>query len=69
MAKQKTWMGSPIRACDFCKESLEGKNFVDGATRYGPWAIMCEVCCKEHGRGIGQGRGQLYDKDRNKIGG
>ena len=30
---------------------------VDGATRSGRWAYMCEDCFREHGVGLGIGRG------------
>lgn len=30
----------------------------DGKTKEGPWAFMCEKCFKEHGVGLGTGRGQ-----------
>ena len=60
---------TPPAKCDICRESLEGKEFVDGKTRMGPWGVMCRDCHKEHGWGLGLGRGQLYDKDGVKIGG
>jgi hypothetical protein len=30
----------------------------DGATRFGPWANMCDACFTTYGRGLGIGRGQ-----------
>jgi cytochrome c553 len=37
--------------------------FVDGLTRYGPWANMCVSCHASSGYGLGIGRGQKYRKD------
>jgi hypothetical protein len=36
--------------------------FIDGATLQGPWAIMAPSTWKRHGRGLGSGRGQRYEK-------
>ena len=41
--------------CDFCGKPAE----VDGRTRMGPWAFMCEGCYPKFGVGLGLGRGQL----------
>lgn len=35
--------------------------FVDGATQFGPWALMCLPCHERYGKGIGTGRGQKYN--------
>jgi hypothetical protein len=67
-SKQKVWTGR-VGPCQFCHTSLEGKSFVDGATRMGPWAIMCLDCHKVEGHGIGQGRGQQYNAERVKVAG
>lgn len=55
--------------CEICGQPLAGKAFVDGATKAGPWAIMCRDCHKAHGHGLGTGSGQLYDPQGRKIGG
>ncbi len=63
MATNK-WRGTaPI--CDFCKEYTTGGTFVDGKTKRGPWAIMCETngCFNRYGVGVGPGQGQRYDTD------
>ena len=45
--------------CNLCgKVALS--EFVDGATRMGPWANMCLPCFKRVGKGLGVGRGQRY---------
>jgi len=45
--------------CNLCgKVALS--EFVDGATRMGPWANMCIPCFKRVGKGLGVGRGQRY---------
>lgn len=48
------------KACDVCGRTV-GTTFVDGKTRHGPWANMCESCHKVHGVGIGTGKGQRYE--------
>jgi len=67
----KSWSGSkPV--CDFCSTDafdrlIEGKKdavmdtFVDGKTKMGPWALMCESCFSKYGVGLGTGLGQRYD--------
>ena len=34
--------------CDFCG----GEGTVDGQTKFGPWAFMCEECAAVYGKGI-----------------
>lgn len=58
--KEVFWSGSAQR-CDFCKNELTAE-FLDGRTHIGSWAIMCPSCAVKHGVGIGQGRGQVYQK-------
>ena len=59
--REVTWAGSKPDDCNICQESL-GEQFIDGATRGGPWAIMCDKCHKGHGAGLGTGRGQKFVK-------
>jgi hypothetical protein len=66
--KVKRWLGSRDK-CDICGCDITKKPFVDGATSSGPWALMCCTCHRTHGRGIGPGKGQKYDKDGIKVGG
>lgn len=54
-----------VKRCDFCARPLEG-TYVDGATKIGPWADMCESCFKQHGVGIGTGMGQRYEVSTGK---
>jgi len=58
--RKKKWMGSTPVACDFCGGPL-GTEFIDGATIMGPWAIMCPMCHRDKGTGLGVGRGQKYN--------
>ena len=46
--------------CDFCMDRRGAKVIAkyDGATEFGPWANMCEICFVHHGIGLGLGRGQ-----------
>jgi hypothetical protein len=58
----KKWRGK--LACDFCAEKgveLETEFFVDGATKMGPWAMMCDAHFHRVGVGVGPGSGQRYD--------
>jgi len=61
MSKQKVWSSPPPAVCGICRQAIVNE-FVDGATRYGPWAIMCMNCLPDHGCGLGLGRGQHYTK-------
>jgi hypothetical protein len=54
-------MGTTPVSCDVCSKPFE-TSFIDGATRGGPWANMCLRCHREIGAGIGQGQGQLYQR-------
>jgi hypothetical protein len=71
MSKVK-WLGHETN-CDMCTATLSAdviEYFVDGATKQGPWAILCPQCFEQHGVGLGLGRGQKYDaKTRVKIAG
>jgi len=58
----RTWMGAKPVSCQICGTTLSDK-FVDGATRFGPWAIMCPACHRDQALGLGTGRGQMYDLD------
>lgn len=66
-----TWTGATI--CDFCGKDARqvGKTFIDGQTRYGPWALMCNSCYILEGiNKLGPGYGQAYDsKTREKVAG
>ena len=58
-AKKRFWIGSPPDACDICAAVLVGI-FIDGRTRMGPWANMCNTCHRQYGCGLGTGCGQKY---------
>lgn len=67
----KVWSGEP-GGCSFaiteglsCRGDgslLKGASgeFIDGATVFGPWAVMCRACFRRFGVGIGPGCGQRY---------
>jgi hypothetical protein len=59
MPKDRYWL-SPAK-CDVCNNTTMPQ-MVDGKTHQGPWALMCGPCYKVLGVGIGQGNGQLYDR-------
>ena len=53
------WIGNVPEKCQMCGDKVIDR-FIDGATKLGPWAIMCKECHKRNGRGIGVGKGQRY---------
>ena len=56
---QVIWGGTELPRCDFCKDQgKETPAAVDGATVYGPWALMCGAHHAFFGQGLGLGRGQ-----------
>lgn len=64
----KRWTGSWPANCDICEVKLtEHSYFVDGATKYGPWALMCPACHIHTGRGLGTGKGQKYSSKNGLI--
>ena len=61
MSEKKRWFGNWPAKCDLCGRDLSYKKyFVDGSTSEG-WALMCPICHKHYGQGLGIGRGQKYD--------
>lgn len=68
--KEVKWL-SPAETCDICHISLTTKAyFVDGRTKFGPWALMCPACHRTNGVGLGTGFGQKYNsKTKIKIAG
>lgn len=58
---RKLWSGEPPETCQICQMPIH-RVFVDGATRMGPWAIMCRTCHFMHGCGFGTGKGQKYER-------
>ena len=63
---KKMWQGIEPKTCDIpACGNLITTEFVDGATRMGPWANMCPSCHMKYGRGCGTGQGQRYRKDKD----
>ena len=66
------WIGDPDPQCDLCRKPF-GKVFIDGKTDAGPWGNMCPACHRQHGVGLGLGRGQKYQRQADgrwlKVGG
>ena len=58
------WIGPPPAKCDVCHEPIQ-RMFFDCLTDFGPWGCLCPSCHALHGYGIGQGRGQRYERDNN----
>jgi len=74
----KYWLSPPPDTCDICASPIDDE-FIDGKTKYGPWANMCPKCfhcddefCKSitHNMGIrlGIGFGQRFRKEGKKKG-
>jgi hypothetical protein len=64
MATKKIWFSVIPTECETCGDQITDR-FVDGMTKYGPWAVMCPGCWKDGigiGGAYGNGRGQLYKK-------
>lgn len=59
----KTMMSSESapKECQICQQPIDVV-FVDGRTIRGPWGYMCLKCHREHGVGLGLGKGQLYER-------
>jgi hypothetical protein len=57
------WLGET--ECNVChKDATKAKWFADAKTKYGPWALVCDKCCKKHCIAVGQ----MYDpKTKEKI--
>ena len=56
-----SWYGKLPHFCDLCHQDFTDYHFVDGKTKYGPWATMCCACHYWNGIGFGEGLGQKYD--------
>lgn len=59
MFKRKRWdeaVVASVPKCDYCERLA----MVDGKTKDGPWANMCEKHFEQNGIGLGQGMGQKY---------
>ncbi len=54
------WAGQVPQADDFGRPI--GSCFIDGRTHSGPWAFMTPATFAVHGIGLGQGKGQRYEK-------
>lgn len=65
------WIGEVPSVDDLGNAIVD--TFIDGATTYGPWAMMSPASFRRIGRGLGQGVGQKYEKQSDgrwlKVGG
>jgi hypothetical protein len=57
---KKYYLGVVPVNCQLCNGPMGSKMF-DAATSIG-WACMCQTCHTKHGRGLGVGKGQQYEK-------
>lgn len=71
IVKEQFWNDDLPVGCALCpRQFTERDQFIDGATRGGPWAIMCRSCFAHFGVGLGPGMGQLYSyRTRQKLDG
>ncbi len=60
------WTGDVLPECQICNEPITHV-FVDGRTKFGPWAIMCDACHRHYGKGLGIGNGQRYVKQTDGV--
>ena len=60
MERKKIWMGE--HTCNLCGKECKDVLY-DGATKMGPWAVMCRECMANFGVGVGAGKGQEYWKN------
>lgn len=61
MLKPTFWSGDVN--CDFNKSHDTHLVFIDGKTKMGPWAGMCESCFRRYGFGrYGTGFAQRYER-------
>lgn len=58
---KRYWMGTEPTKCELSGRPIVDR-FIDGATSRGYWAIMHPLTFMDYGRGLGMGRGQLYEK-------
>jgi len=65
--KKTIWHGS--KTCDFCKNEITDGRLYDAKTKFGCWATMCHKCYIKNGVGVGTGKGQRYElnKETNEF--
>lgn len=64
-AATTVWIAPVPESCEMCKKPITNI-FVDGRIKFGPWAIMCQICHRKHGCGLGVGRGQKYGLQQDR---
>lgn len=62
----KKWLSDVPPACQICNVPFHDV-FIDGKTAFGPWAIMCSICHRDQGIGLGIGKGQKYDLKTKEL--
>jgi hypothetical protein len=61
------WLSDVAKTCELgCGRSLH-EEFVDGRTKYGPWALMCIECWRATGFKLGLGSGQRYKRQPSGL--
>ena len=61
MAGKNEWSGAAPEKCGMCYHPfVEADRFYDGATIFGPWAILCSYCFSIYGVKRGKHKGKRY---------
>lgn len=65
MAKRakRVWIGNVVW-CDVCRGPF-GNVMYDARTQSGQWGNLCQGCFKQHGEGLGEGKGQKYRRQKD----
>lgn len=58
------WSGPAPVVCDHCDRPISGA-FIDGRTKFGLWASLCNGCHQEVGIGVGPAKGQRFERQAN----
>jgi len=61
MGRVVYWCGPSPDKCQISNKPITD-TFIDGATTLGGWAIMHPDAYVQHGRGLGTGLGQRYER-------
>ncbi len=56
-----TWGSPSPDVCQLCGVTI-GEVFIDASLHGLGWALVCPGCHHQHGKGLGTGRGQKYEK-------
>ena len=66
MGKHSRYWHGQVETTDNFGNSIDDI-FIDGATTFGPWAIMSPASFRRYGKGLGTGIGQKYVKQHDGL--